>query len=227
MLVPTNPIAYPALVIDGSGSCFFAGILGSDGKWLASEKADAPALESLFKTVDTVLKNAAVKLNTIESYIYCEGPGSVLGLRLCAIAIETWIRIYPGEKQIYAYNSLELVAANLLNQGKVNGETLLISDWKKDTWNGLRLTSDQPGTVTPIRSTELSEWSGPLYHLPARKGWQAPPERAIEVSYNPDCLTELLVNFDIIQPRESVTLYSSGINSFQKWTPERHRAPVL
>lgn len=198
--------------------------MGSDGNWLASKNAPEPALESLFETVNSVLKNAGVKLDAIKSYIYCEGPGSLLGLRLCAMAIETWMRIHPGAKQLYAYNSLELVAATLLSRGKVTKEALLISDWKKDTWNGLKASPDELGSVTPISSTELSKWNGPLYHLPARKGWQAPPDTAIELTYEPECLPQLLTRAQFIEPRESVTLYSSGINSFQKWTPERHRA---
>lgn len=215
---------YPALVIDGSSSSFFSGVLGSDGSWLASKKAPEPALESLFETVDSVLESAGVKLDAIKSYIYCEGPGSVLGLRLCAMAIETWMRIHPNPTKLYAYNSLELVAANLLIQGKVTEEVLLISDWKKDTWNGLKAAPDSMGSTTPTSSTELSEWKGPLYHLPARKGWQAAPESAVELSYEPECLPKLFVRSHFIEPRESVTLYNSGINSFQKWTPERHRS---
>lgn len=216
--------AYPALVIDGSSSCFFSGVLEKDGSWLAYKKAPEPALESLFKTVDIVLEEAGLELDRIQSFFYCEGPGSVLGLRLCAMAIETWRRIHPGPTELYAYNSLKLVAACLQNAGRVKEESLLISDWKKDTWNSLKISPTTLGVVAPISATELSGWQGPLYHLPARKGWQDPPENALELAYEPEKLASLTEVPELILRSQAVTLYNSGINSFQKWTPDRHRA---
>jgi tRNA threonylcarbamoyladenosine biosynthesis protein TsaB len=220
---PTTP-SYPALVIDGSSTEFFSGILGSEGRWLSSKKAAEPALESLFETVDAVLGSADQKLDHIQSFLYCEGPGSVLGLRLCAMAIETWMRIHPAQTGLYAYNSLKLVAAGLVKEKGLRDDALLISDWKKDTWNGLRIISGEPTGVGPVSAETLSQWEGPLYHLPARKGWQKPPENTIEVAYEPERLGELLAYPGLIERRERVDLYGSGINTFQKWTPERHRA---
>lgn len=213
----------PALVIDGSSACFFAGILDPDGKWLARKAADAPALESLFETVRAVLDAAELELGQIRSYIYCEGPGSVLGLRLCAMAIETWRRIHSTQSNLYAYNSLRLTAARLAKEAS-GQDALLISDWKKDTWNGLKIVAGKPEGVAPVNAGELSRWEGTLYHLPARKGWQRPPENAIELTYQPESLADLIHSPALIEQRERVELYNSGINTFQKWTPERHRA---
>jgi len=223
MSSPKKVPASPALVVDGSGPCFFAGILGSSGAWLDYRKAEAPALESLFPTVDEVLRGAGVDLSDIRSFVYCEGPGSVLGLRLCAMAIETWRRIYETPARLYGYNSLKLVAAELLRHEGIREEALLISDWKKDSWNSLKIADDGLGEVAPVSAGELSQWKGPLYHLPARKGWQKPPDRAQEVSYNPESLASLLPVAELLAPREKVELYNSGVNSFRKWTPERHR----
>ena len=53
----TRPTA-PSLVIDGSGSAVFAGVLGQDGNWLAQSKQDGAPLESLFPTVEATLEAA-------------------------------------------------------------------------------------------------------------------------------------------------------------------------
>lgn len=219
-----SPPAYPALLIDGSSTCFFAGLLGREGKWLAFEKAAEPALESLFVTVEQVLNAAAVELAELQSYIYCAGPGSVLGLRLCAMAIETWRRLQPMPGATYAYNSLQLAAADLRHEASITKDALLISDWKKDTWNGLKIAAGALPAVTPIHAAELADWQGPLFHLPARKGWQQPPANAVELSYHPEHLPRLLTTPGLIQATDGVTLYQSGLNTFQKWTPDRHRA---
>ncbi len=222
-LAPAAP-AYPALLIDGSGTCFYAGVLGSDGRWLAFETADEPALESLFATVEHVLRQAAIELDAIRAFIYCEGPGSVLGLRLCAMAIETWRRLQPSPASTYAYNSLQLAAADLIHRAEITQDALLISDWKKNSWNGLRISAGALPPVAPIHADALADWTGPLYHLPARKGWQAPPQNAIEAGYHPAHLPELLNTPGLVRPTEGVVLYQSGLNTFQKWTPDRHRA---
>jgi len=223
MSLPDSAPAYPALLVDGSGACFYAGVLGNGGQWLAFETASEPALESLFSTVEQVLQEAGIALEAIQSYLYCAGPGSVLGLRLCAMAVETWRRLQPTAGATYGYNSLQLAAADLLQQTQHAEAALLISDWKKDTWNGLKIGLGTLPEVTPISSEELADWSGPLYHLPARKGWQAAPANAVELSYHPEHLPTLLATPGLLRATDGVSLYQSGLNTFQKWTPDRDR----
>lgn len=220
----TQPQA-PALIIDGSGASVFAGVLGDDGNWLAkSEQAGAP-LESLFPTVEGVLKSARLSLADIRGFIYCEGPGSVLGLRLCAMAIETWSRLSPDSAHYFAYNSLQLTAALICADDLELENALLVSDWKKGAWNAVTIRNGQPGITDSIDAAALADRVGPLYHLPQRKGWQRPPAGAIPVSYSPTRLPEVLSRPGLLKPTTGVELYASGINVFQKWTPERHRAP--
>ena len=219
----STPPNAPTLVIDGSGSTVFAGVLGQDGQWLASsEQAGAP-LESLFPTVEATLEAAQCSLPDIRSFIYCEGPGSVLGLRLCAMAIETWSRLYPESANYYAYNSLQLTAALTCADTPGLDNALLVSDWKKGAWNAVKINQGHPGPTEVADDAMIAEWAGPLYHLPQRKGWQKPPPGATTVDYTPLRLPEAL---DRLKSTEGVELYASGINVFQKWTPERHRAPT-
>lgn len=218
--------ALPALVVDGSGSRFFAGILSAHGDWAAKCTCEEAPLEGLFTTVDKVMQESGFELGEIRSYIYCEGPGSVLGLRLCAMAIETWSRLNNTSQSFFAYNSLQLTAACILDEGSSKEDTLLISDWKKDAWNSLKIADGKIGVVEPIATSELETWSGPLLHLPARKGWQQPPESAVAVNYRPEALSKHLGNTDLLKQTAGIQLYSAGVNTFQKWTPQRHRAPT-
>ena len=90
-----------SLVIDGSGSAVFTGLLDADNQWLAKVEANGAPLEELFPAMEVALTESGLSLADIDSYIYCEGPGSVLGLRLCAMAIKTWSRLYPKSAQYY------------------------------------------------------------------------------------------------------------------------------
>ena len=219
----STPPNAPTLVIDGSGSAVFAGVLGQDKQWLATSEQEGAPLESLFPSVEATLEVAQLALSDIRSFVYCEGPGSVLGLRLCAMAIETWSRLHPESAQYYAYNSLQLTAALTCADTPELDNALLVSDWKKGAWNAVSIHQGQPGSTEIADDAMIADWTGPLYHLPQRKGWQKPPVGSTTVDYRPLRLPEAL---DRIKSTEGVELYASGINVFQKWTPERHRAPT-
>ncbi|MGB0409669.1 MAG: hypothetical protein ACPGIC_06690 [Opitutales bacterium] len=215
----------PALVVDGSSQHFFAGILNEKGEWLSRQTSPDPPLESLFTSVDEVLKSCGLELESIRSYIYCEGPGSVLGLRLCAMAIEVWRRLSPSKTRLFSYNSLQLTAAGISIEGLPTQSALLISDWKKAAWNGIKLDAGAAPEVSPIESAIAARWSGPLYHLPARKGWQEAPAHAHAIAYAPEQVQKHLQAKGLLRETKDIELYSAGANTFQKWTPERHRAP--
>lgn len=220
----TTEPCFPALIIDGSGSSIFTGVLGTGYKWVGvTEQAGAP-LEELFHSVESTLTAAQLTLADIRSYIYCEGPGSVLGLRLCAMAMETWSRLYPESASFYSYNSLQLTAATLRSKDPELDRALIVSDWKKDAWNAISIDGDTLRQTEVIDDEQLSKWDGPLYHLPQRKGWQAPPENSATLKYDPSSLSEAWQNSGLLKQTEGVELYSTGINTFQKWTPTRHRA---
>ncbi|MDA9317267.1 hypothetical protein N9Q19_00510 [Puniceicoccaceae bacterium] len=219
----TAELCFPALVIDGSSSFVFTGILGADSEWLSlSEQVGAP-LEELFHSVEKTLNAAQFELSEIRSFVYCEGPGSVLGLRLCAMAIETWSRLHPDSAKFFSYNSLRLTASALkLREPKLN-HALIVSDWKKAAWNAIRIGSDPVGVSEVIDDSQVKQWDGTLYHLPQRKGWQAPPENAVTLRYDPSALCQVHHETGLLQQTEGILLYNSGVNTFQKWTPTRHR----
>lgn len=212
------------LVIDGSGSAVFAGILDADNQWLAKVEADGAPLEELFPAMEVALTESGLSLADIDGYIYCEGPGSVLGLRLCAMAIETWSRLYPKSAQYYKYNSLQLSAQALLHTKPDLQDALIVADWKKGAWNALYIRAGHVGVTEVIDDTALIDWEGTLYHLPQRKGWQSPPDKVHTLRYDPSMLDVLRDASGLLQMTDHIELYSSGSNIFQKWTPTRHRA---
>ncbi|MGC6423386.1 MAG: hypothetical protein ACON4O_00190 [Lentimonas sp.] len=216
---------FPALLVDGSGSAVFAGVLGEDQQWLAKTHQDGTPLEQLFPTVETTLLAADIELSDLRSFIYCEGPGSVLGLRLCAMAIETWGRLYPKSAQYFSYNSLQFCASLIRQEAETDSKALLVSDWKKGAWNAIEISSDTISETTVLNDEDIADFAGLVYHLPQRKGWQKPPSNAITLSYTPERLQSLFDDFSWLKATRGVELYSSGVNTFQKWTADRHRAP--
>ncbi len=213
----------PALVIDASGNAVFVGLLQNQ-QWLASLRIEAPALEGLFTAVDQVLTKAKLSFEQISAYVYSEGPGSVLGLRLCSMAIETWSRLYPQSAKRYSYNSLQLTARLIQIDHPEATDALLVADWKKGAWNSVKIKSGQIGATEVVDDETLASWKDALFHQPQRKGWQAPPSGASETVYRPERLPEVLGQTGLIRATGQIELYNAGVNTFQKWTAERHRA---
>ena len=220
-MLPSNKAS---LVIDGSGSKVFAGILDAENRWLVKLERDGSPLEELFPLIEAVLTESGLSIDDIGSYIYCMGPGSVLGIRLCAMAIETWSRLYPKSVQYYKYNSLQLSAHALLYATPDLKDALIISDWKKGAWNALYIRGGHVGATEVIDDGALIGWENLIYHLPQRKGWQSPPNKVQTLRYDPSIIGDIRDASGLLQITDRIELYSSGINTFQKWTPTRHRA---
>ena len=211
-----------SLVVDGSGASVFAGILKADGQWVAQIQQKEAPLEGLFPAVEAVLYAAQVEISQIQNFIYCEGPGSVLGLRLGAMAIQTWGHLSGARVRYFAFNSLELMASLILSDTPATNRALLISDWKKDVWNSILIEEGERGSIKTIDDRTVNDWSaGPLFYLPQRKGWRQIPENALTLEYSPHRLSEVM---ELLKETKKIELYASAMNVFQKWVPLRHRA---
>lgn len=212
----------PGLVIDGSGASVFVGLLGTEGKWLSQINQKSAPLEGLFPAVDVVLRSAQYPVLNVQNFIYCEGPGSVLGLRLCAMAIQTWGHLCELNIHYFAFNSLSLTAALIILDTPGIEQALLIADWKKGVWNSVLIENGQPGPVVTLDDQAVNNWKeGPLFYLPQRKGWQTVPQHATTREYSPNRLPEVM---QLLKKTKKIELYASNMNVFQKWVPQRHRA---
>ena len=208
------------LVLDASHPNVSIGLL-QNGRWAALETDKAPALNALFALTEQCLKSADTSLEQVSTYIYCRGPGSMLGLRLAAMAIQTWRHLYPNS-HLLSYTSLDLARLELILKAPEQAFQL-IADWKKTAWHWMESSSDNVGFV---EVSELSvESNEPLYYLSQRKGWQSPPERAIPLEYSIQSMPELIhEQADFLKPVDKPEAFQHSEPVFQKWTPKRHGA---
>ena len=210
------------LVIDCSSSNIFTGILDHKNQWKSQTRLKGTVLENLFTAIEATIQDAGIKLNNLSGFIYCEGPGSVLGLRLCAMAIETWRRLYPKCNELFKYNSLQLNALVLLQDNADVKDALIVSDWKKGAWNSIEIKAALPQEIVVIDDDTLTSWSGKVYHLPQRKGWQRPPPKAQTLLHSPERIAELHLDTTLLKAIGQVEIYNNAVNIFHKWTPMNH-----
>ena len=133
-----NVNVQPCLVIDGSArEGVRVGVL-ADGRWVAESVVVAGALEATTDLVAEVLKQAHLKFTDIKSYAVCIGPGSMLGIRVSAMAVRTWATLY--QRPIYVCESLKLLAVHSLEQG-VKTPFAVINESRLKRWNFLSVRS--------------------------------------------------------------------------------------
>src|SRR3954468_553528 len=93
----------PVLVLDAASTPIQAG-------WLERSVGSRWQTSSLEAGIGgfTAVETLKVDVNQAGAFVFCEGPGSILGIRTVAMAIRTWclLRPRPG----FAYASIALVA---------------------------------------------------------------------------------------------------------------------
>jgi tRNA threonylcarbamoyladenosine biosynthesis protein TsaB len=104
----------------------------ADGRWVAESVVAAGALEATTDLAAEVLKKAHLKFTDIKSYAVCIGPGSMLGIRVSAMAVRTWATLY--QRPIYVWESLRLLAEHALEQG-VKAPFAVINESRLKRWN--------------------------------------------------------------------------------------------
>ncbi|MEM7672396.1 MAG: hypothetical protein AAF212_03555 [Verrucomicrobiota bacterium] len=214
--VPTD--SAPWLVLDASHPTVEIGIIGANG-WLAHECAGAPALSSLFDLTKKCFQTANLSLDKITSYVQCMGPGSILGIRLTAMAIKTWRGIYPNTSCL-TYTSLDLARRSISLRNSEEAFRI-VTDWKRNAWH---LIESDDRTITSIDTETLSSSTGQkTFYLTQRKSWESPPLEVTEIQYSIKALPRILsVQSDVLTQSTEPGLFQHHEPVYQKWGPSRH-----
>lgn len=207
------PAGKPVLVMDAACPHVFVGLWQS-GAWQATAAATEPALDALFGLVEHCLDETDCHLREVSAFVYDEGPGSVLGIRVAAMALRTWQAMPElNTKPVFAYRSLELLAAQITLVR--SGPFQIIADYRKDAW--LSLLS-QGGEIRTVADAELDS-DQPLYYLRQRKAWRQPPARAVEVTLNLLETPQLLCDEKLLRKTESPGVFAVQPVEYKRWQP--------
>lgn len=164
------------------------------------------------------LEQLAVNPNQAKAFVFCEGPGSMLGIRTIVAALRTWIALDP--RPIFTYRSLELAGARLAQPGAT-----LIADARRQSWHVLALDEHgKPGDIQRLATNELP--AGPIYTLSGMRSWTKLPEPPpSEVTYDASALTTDLAGALLLRETTDPDAFQPERPTFAKWTPRVHQAP--
>ena len=88
---------------------------------------------------EVALAEAKLKLGDIRSFALCVGPGSVLGIRIAALAVRSWSALEP--RPIFVWESLAGIARSALVAGE-KGPFLVAVESRLKRWHALEVSID-------------------------------------------------------------------------------------
>lgn len=195
------------LVLDAASARIHAGWFGPEAppQWTAG---DDEANVALFRAVERL---PAAALESAGAFVFCEGPGSILGIRTAAMAIRAWTLLSP--RPVYRYGSLALVA-----HAAERRDLSVIADARRDTWHcydrthGLRRLA--PGALPPEPATPEGF-----------RAWTPLPADAVTVPYDVPRLFAATADADLFAATDAADAFLHEEPNYATWTPQIHRAP--
>ncbi|HZZ56595.1 MAG TPA: hypothetical protein VFE31_02105 [Opitutaceae bacterium] len=207
----------PVLILDAAGSAQAALRQGAE---LRAASAPGEAGVALFQALDGLASpsgSAADLIARAEAFVFCRSPGSVLGIRTCAMAIRVWrvLRARP----VYAYDALELLAA-------ANGraDVAFIADARRGEWHWARAGS-APERMPEDQVAARARADGVALAMPEGfRAWSAAPPETRPARYNIGELWSRAAPLPLLSFTSEPDAWMAAEPSYLRWTPRLHGA---
>ena len=198
------------------------------GLWLAEAGAtpvavatlEGEASAALPVAVAQVLAHSAAggrRIADLDAIAFCDGPGSVLGIRLAAAALRAWRAVKPG-LALYSYHSLPLLAV-------AHPGLTIIADARRDSWHAARAAA--PHELVRVPGAELPAL-GPLGAPDSFRRWSALPAgvepRAL--AWSASTLLAGAPGEPFFHEASEPEAFLHEQPTYVAWTPQVHQAPV-
>lgn len=202
----------PLLALDAASSRIQVGLwLPTRGwRWQSSETESGTGL---FLCTDALLREAKVAVADLGTIIFCEGPGSVLGIRTSAMAIRTWQLLAPTV-DVFAYRSLALLAEH-----RHDAALSIICDARRDAWHVARLGQ-------PLVRTATAALTGPLATPTGFRNWTPLPPNTAALPYEVSALLDATADRDLLHAAPQPDAFLHEDPTYATWTPHVHQAPA-
>lgn len=196
----------PLLLLDAASTRVQVGWLRSEQQSQWAE-AEGEAGIALFEALGALHAEPA----TAGAFVFCDGPGSILGVRTTAMTVRSWCVLQ--ERPVFAYHSLALVAHALGDAGMT-----VIADARRDSWHCASMAS-------PLRRVATAELPGRVAMPEGFRTWTPPPPEVRRTSYALAALLPSVLEVDLFRPTTSPDAFLHEEPSYVTWTPQIHRAP--
>jgi len=195
------------LLLDAASERIQVGLLcdGAAPRW-AWRKAEAGV--GVFECIDEL----GVDIGSVGAFAFCEGPGSILGIRTTAMALRVWSVLRP--RPLFAYFGLAVAAAAAGRPG-----VAFIADARRGLWHRQFLGG-------PPERVPASELGGELATPEGFRHWDPLPAGTVTSSYDLSALLALpaVATADLFRAAPDPDAFLHREPEYAKWTPQIHRA---
>jgi tRNA threonylcarbamoyladenosine biosynthesis protein TsaB len=196
-----------------------AGVL-SGSAWLALEKDEGDAVTLLPELANRALTRSGLRVTDMRCLIHCEGPGSLLGLRLAAMLMETWHAMPSLENvPLLAYRSLPMAAAILDARGCIAEPFFVATQFRKGNYCVCTHDGTDAGQVDDAGLAALPG----CVHLLEQRHVREVPAAAQALDCDLSTLPAVLAaRPELLHPAEHATAFSPQLSQYKLWDGQRH-----
>jgi tRNA threonylcarbamoyladenosine biosynthesis protein TsaB len=179
----------------------------------------ADAGRGLFSAAEHVLTKAELSIADIGVFVFCEGPGSMLGTRTVAMALRTWLTL--KQRPLFAYQSLALAALGEWNRSP--RAFAAIADARRESWH--RQPVGGNGILGPLERYATCDLPGGELLTPTEfRVWSKPPENLTARPYDLTTLFAAIGDADLFRPVETPAVLQHDAPDYKKWSAQPHSA---
>jgi len=214
------------LVIDSASAVVQVGLYLAEREpvWRQSPREAGIAV---FACAGDLLAGAGLGVRDLGACLFCEGPGSILGIRTAAMALRTWQAVHDPALPAFAYRSLELVAHALVAAG-TPPPFAVIADARREAWHCIDVTTERGvGPLRRIACAALGSLTGALFMPAGFRAWAPPPRPVVEVPYLLAELWRDREQIDFLHATAQPDAFLHEDTAYVTWTPQIHRATAV
>ena len=209
------------LVLDAASKNVQVGLLrtGFPDKW---RRGEHEAGTGIFVGTESLLTGAGLQISDVGAFVFCEGPGSMLGTRTIAMALRIWQVLSP--RPVYAYQSLAVAGRYEWSQ-KDGRDFAVIADARRDAWHFQPVQAD--GRMMPLE--RLPSAAMPAVELVTPedfRAWAPPPHPAAVCCYDLAKLFPASAGGDLFRAVGLPDAFQHDAPAYRKWAPQIHRAVI-
>jgi tRNA threonylcarbamoyladenosine biosynthesis protein TsaB len=183
------------------------------------ERTNDEAGRGLFSGAENALTKAGMRIGDVEAFVFCEGPGSMLGTRTVAMALRTWLTLRP--RPVFTYQSLMLAA--LAEWRRAPRSFSVVADARRENWHVQPIATD--GTLGSLHRCPATELPGGELLTPAGfRVWSKPPVGVSECNYDLESLIGAADAADLFQPVTAPDVLQHEAPDYKKWSAQPHSA---
>jgi tRNA threonylcarbamoyladenosine biosynthesis protein TsaB len=204
------------LVMDAASTRVQVGLV-QQGRAQEWRSVEGEAGTDLFVVTDSLLKDAASTLSDVGAFVFCEGPGSMLGIRTVAMAVRTWQVLKP--RPAFAYQSLAIAARFAWSTQP--RALAVIADARRESWHVQTVGID--GTFGAIQRTPSAALpSGELLTPEKFRAWSALPRPAGLCTYDLAKLFPAVADIDLFRAAGAPDAFQHEAPEYKKWSAQIH-----